>query len=204
MNVLPYMKSTHSISPEMGVVAKKITERKLSYLGYHPENAFAGIGVKALKIIRAQTPWNLYAPYDLIMKQDNAKIVLIDVDLTKATPLHYAELKAGRNMFIRWYKDSRDVVRPMRVGGCSNGFEKCRPFVEKIEKRVRTGTALWRIYPFQDFIETLTGAIKNHPDMTHCSDSSCQRCTDIICGGPSFSFQRISNPGQENPVEIVL
>lgn len=203
MKVLPYTKRTHLISSEMGVVAKKITERELSHLGNHPENAFAGIGANALKIIRGQTPWDVYAPYDVMMKLDNVKIVLIDVDLTKATPLHYAEMKAGRNMFIRWYKDSGDIVRPMRVGGCSYGFEKCHPFVEKIEKRVHTGTALWRIYPFQDFIETLTRAIEKHPDITHCSENSCQRCTDIIRGGPFFSFQRISNPGLENPAEML-
>ena len=180
------------ISPEMGIIARRIAERDTSYIGFHPENAFAGFGPEAKRIIRAQTPWNVYAPYDILMDNKQAKIVLIDVDLSKATPVHYAEMKAGRNLFIRWYKDINHKVKPMRVGGCSDGFERCRPYLKDLESLCHTDSATWRIYPFRPFIDRLTDIIRDKPEVTRCGKSECSRCRNMISGGPYFSFPPLS------------
>jgi len=181
------------ISPLMGIVARRIAKRGTSHIGFHPENAFAGIGPAAEKIIKTQTPWNVYAPYDILMEDTQAKIVLIDVDLSKATPIHYAEMKAGRNPFIRWYKDSTNQVKPMRVGGCSDGFEQCRPYLNDLESVCQTGLSTWRIYPFQAFINRMSDLIGDFPEITRCDKPMCPRCRDSIAGGPYFSFFSISS-----------
>jgi len=180
------------ISPLMGIVAQLLSKRAESHIGFHPENAFAGIGPEAESIIKSQTPWNVYAPYDILMEDTQAKIVLIDVDLSKATPIHYAEMKAGRNPFIRWYKDSNHNVRPMRVGGCSDGFEQCRPYLKDLESVCHIGLSTWRIYPFQAFINRVSDLIRDIPEITRCDKPICLRCKDSIAGGPYFSFPSLS------------
>lgn len=176
------------ISPQMGIVARRLAKRAESHIGFHPENAFAGIGPEAERIIKTQTPWNVYAPYDILMDVKKAKIVLIDVELNKATPVHYAEMQAGRNPFIRWYKDNNHEVRPMRVGGCSDGFENCRPYLKDLESLCHAGLSSWRIYPFQAFINRLSNIIRDIPEITRCEKPTCPRCRDCIAGGPYFSF----------------
>jgi aminoglycoside 3-N-acetyltransferase len=187
-----------TISYEMGIISKKIVERHNSVLGLHPENAFAGIGPEAAWIIQSQTPWNVYAPYDVLMNDKKAFLLLIGVNLAKATPVHYAEMEAGRNPFIRWYRDAGGKVRPMRVGGCSDGFGNCESCVKSIEKQVKIGTSEWRIYPFRPFIKKLADCIQKKPGITFCHNQDCLRCRDGIKGGPYYAFPELSHISREN------
>jgi aminoglycoside N3'-acetyltransferase len=185
-----YTPENTEISSEMGIVAKHILLRKESFIGYHPENAFASLGPEAEAIIQSQSPWNVYAPYDRIMTYDKAFILLLGVDLCKATPIHYAEYVSGRIPFIRWYCDENHVIRPMRVGGCSDGFDSCSSVVSHLNQ-CKPGNSGWiNIYPFKDFIHELVQIFRQNHEITRCSDPECPRCRDILKGGPFYSFKR--------------
>lgn len=186
-----YMMKKHDISPDMGIVAENILLRDDSVIGHHPENAFASSGPEAESIIHTQSPWNVYSPYDCIMTYDKVFILLLGVDLSKATPVHYAEYISGRKPFIRWYKDNMDVIRPMRVGGCSDGFNACYPYISHLDLNKDRKNKNIKIYPFREFIEELVQCIRQNPEITHCSNPECPRCRDILKGGPYYSFKEI-------------
>jgi len=179
------------ISPEMGTVAKHIFLRKDSVTGYHPENAFTGLGPLAETVIRSQTPWNVYGPYDRIMAYDDALILLLGVDLSKATPVHYAEYLSGRNPFIRWFRDKVGVIHPMRVGACSDGFNACYPFVSHLDICKSGKKGIVKIFPFKDLIQELVKLFRHKPEITRCTNPQCPRCRDILKGGPYYSFKEI-------------
>ncbi len=180
-----------TVSKEMGIIPQKIFRRKDTFRGNHPENALAGIGPEASRILHVQTPWDVYAPYDMLYRMKNVRIVLIGVGLRKATPVHYAEMRAGRQPFIRWYRDAAGVIRPMRIGGCSDGFEKLGSCVNSIENQVHAGPSVWRIFPFRPFINRISEEIQKNPQITHCDKRECPRCCDSIKGGPFFHFQEL-------------
>ena len=186
-----YTKKARSISSELGVVSKYVFLRKESVIGNHPENSFAASGPKAEEIIHTQSPWNVYSPYDQIMMDDKALILLFGVDLSKATPVHYAELLSGRKPFIRWYRDENGIIRPMRVGGCSNGFNACYPFISHLDLCKNRDNESIKIYPFREFIYELVNIIRHNPQITRCSDPECTRCRDILKGGPCYSFKEL-------------
>ena len=173
------------LEPSMGTVAKAVLMEQRSVRGNHPVCSFTGIGPKAKALIQLQTPMDVYAPYKALM-ETNAVILLMGVGLTRATPIHYAEALAGRELFSRWSKNSQGETFEVKVGSCSEGFELLSGYVESIRQTTQVGMSQWQCFPFHDFVVTLSEAIRHQADITHCSDPSCCRCHDSILGGPTL------------------
>ena len=149
----------------------------------HPLNSLCGLGPMAEGLIAEQKPLDVYGPYKKMYADDNAYIVLAGVDLTKSTPIHFAEEKSGRQLFRRWGLSDNQKIES-EVGSCSNGFENLRPVVKDIETEIVVGCSTWRVYPFRTFINMTVQAMHNDPQITHCENRQCTRCNDAIKGGP--------------------
>jgi aminoglycoside 3-N-acetyltransferase len=100
--------------------------------GNHPLNSFSAIGPLADELIRTQSLLNVYGPLQALYKHPATYMVLIGVDLTKATPIHFAEEKAGRRLFRRWAKLLDGTVHEVAVGSCSEGFNNLAPAVKEL------------------------------------------------------------------------
>lgn len=179
-----YRQHSRMISPSMGAIPAKILEKTATVRGNHPLNSFAALGPLAAAIIATQSPDNVYGPLKQVYQHAAAFMVLIGVDLTKATPLHFAEEKAGRRLFRRWGRDVDNGIVETQVGSCSDGFNRLQPFVAHIEQRITVGASNWRIYPFRQFIDIAARVIAQNPAITHCDDQLCVRCNDAVKGGP--------------------
>lgn len=174
----------NDISKIMGIIPKLILEREGSFRGNHPLNSFTGIGPKAEKLISKQSYLNVYGPYEECMNDTNAVILLMGIDFTSATPIHFAEMKAGRNMFRSWaYIEGGDKVE-VAIGSCSDGFNSIIPVVKDIKEISTVGQSNWQIYNFKSFINRISDEIKKNNNLTHCGDPECIRCRDAVLGGP--------------------
>ena len=170
-------------SPEMGSLPARILQTAGRARGQHPLNSLTALGPHAKAIITEQGPLNVYGPYKWVYDRPPAFLVLLGVDLTKATPIHFAEQRAGRRLFRRWGREAGRIVES-ETGGCSEGFNRLLPCVETIEHKLFVGPSLWRIYPFRDFIDRVSAVIRTDPSITHCDDAACVRCRDAGLGGP--------------------
>lgn len=179
-----YNSHTSMIAREMGAIPARLLQRKGRVRSEHPLNSFAALGPLAAEIIAEQDLLNVYGPYKRVYSWDDAYLVLAGVGLTTATPIHFAEEAAGRQLFRRWAKASDGSVIEVQVGGCSNGFYHLDPVVKRIEKTVQAGQSVWRIFPFRPFIDTVANAVIQNPLVTHCDDPDCVRCRDAVRSGP--------------------
>ena len=170
-------------SKDMGIFPRFILNNEKSIRGNHPLNSFTALGKCAYKLIKNQTPINVYAPFENLL-QNNGYVLLMGVDLSKATIIHYAEKLAGRKLFIRWAYDKNLNTIPVLVGSCSEGFNKLSNALRSIGKEVFVGKSKWVCYKAREFVEICAHEIKENPQITHCEDKNCDRCNDAVMGGP--------------------
>jgi aminoglycoside 3-N-acetyltransferase len=187
---VPYDPVSAMIARDMGAIPARLLQIECRARGNHPINSFAALGPLADELIRAQEPLNVYGSYKVAYAGSvPAYVVLAGVDLTSATPVHFAEECAGRRLFRRWGKQVRHGVLEVEVGSCSDGFNNLAGAVAGIETRVLAGQSEWRIFPLGEFVDTLAAVIAETPSITHCPDMNCLRCRDSVAGGPILSDQ---------------
>lgn len=173
-----------AISKEsLGALPYEVLQRPERKRGYNPINSFSSIGPQAESLISEQTSQDVYSPLEKLYHMDGY-IIMMGVGLTSMTAIHYAEQRSGRNLFIRWANDLDG--RPIRVsiGSCSRGYDIFDPILERIEKRIRVGKSVWRVFPMRETIDICTKAIKENQMITHCNYENCERCRDGVQGGP--------------------
>lgn len=171
------------VSPDMGSIPACLLQTAGRVRGHHPLNSFAALGPLAESVIAEQDLLNVYGPYKWLYDYPRAYLLLVGVDLTRATPIHFAEEQAGRRLFRRWGLEAGAIVES-ETGGCSEGFNNLEPSLRSIEQRLHVGPSLWRIYPFREFVDRVSHAIAANPAITHCDNPHCARCNDALRGGP--------------------
>lgn len=171
----------------MGILPKCILEHPDSKRGYHQMNSFTAVGKYAERLVAPQTPLDVYAPFQQLI-EDNGYILLMGVELDRATIIHYAEQLAGRNLFVRWANDKDGNVMPIFRGGCSSGFNNFRS-VLKEKKEVMVGNSRWQCYNAGYLVDACRKAITEAPEITYCGNPDCRLCKDAISGGPILEFE---------------
>jgi aminoglycoside 3-N-acetyltransferase len=183
-----YSIDTTEITSDMGAIPRAMVNTDGRFRGNHPTNSFVALGPEAEKLISCQTPENVYAPFQMMMEM-GGRIIMMGVDLTKMTAIHYAEQLSGREMFVRWALDENGNSMRMREGSCSDGFNNLASVVSEHEKRIMAGKSLWRIFPILETVKACAEAIRNDSSITHCGKTDC-RCDDMAKGGPVLSTAR--------------
>lgn len=168
----------------MGIIPKLILERTESIRGNHPLNSFTAVGNKAELLIEDQSFIDVYAPFKRMKEIKDSILLLVGVDFTSTTPLHFSEELSGRNLFKSWaYLDDSSIVE-CSIGSCSDGFNNLKPFVKEIETKIKCGNSNWSVYNFNKFIDVTTKAIIDNGSITKCDKDNCIRCRDAMLGGP--------------------
>lgn len=168
----------------MGIIPKLILERAESIRGNHPLNSFTAIGSKAELIVKDQDYNNVYVPFKRMKELKDSLLLLVGVDFTSTTPIHFSEELSGRNLFKSWaYLDDSSIVE-CSIGSCSDGFNNLKPTVKEIETLVECGNSKWSVYNFEKFIDITTQAIIDDGAITKCDKVDCVRCRDAMLGGP--------------------
>ena len=180
-----YDKNSTMVMREMGAIPARLLEMEGHLRSLHPLDSFAALGPLAQDLMERQTLLNVYGPFKAAYAHASAHLLLMGVDLTKATPIHLAEEFSGRRLFRRWARSVDDpTVQEVAVGSCSDGFNNLAPFLSELETHLTVGSSRWRVYPFAAFMDAATAAIKQNQQVTHCANVNCLRCNDGIKGGP--------------------
>ncbi|MDQ3398735.1 MAG: AAC(3) family N-acetyltransferase, partial [Deinococcota bacterium] len=178
-----YSPGKSEIDREMGAVPAAIIAMPERVRGDHPLNSFSASGPLAQDLIAGQSGLDVYAPLRRLRELGGA-VVLMGVGLTRMTLLHLAEAQAGPDLFVRWANGRDGKPVGVRVGGCSEGFERLVPALAGLERKLTVGDSLWRVYPARETLERAAAAIRAHPEITRCGDPACVRCSDAVRGGP--------------------
>ncbi len=179
-----YSLDCNDISKEgMGLIPYTLLQMPARRRGRNPLHPFAAVGPLAEELIEGQSAQDVWAPFRKLCELDG-RVLLMGVNLDRATILHYAEQVAGREPFARWANDPQGNPILCRMGGCSRGFNHFADCVKSIENDRLVGKSLWRCFAAAKLVEQCANAMRENPQISHCGNSDCIRCDDAVAGGP--------------------
>lgn len=160
----------------MGALAEVLRRHAKSCRSLHPILSFAGIN--ATRALDAQTYAEPLAPIG-VLAEGQGWILLLGVNHTVNTSIHYAEHLAGRKQFIRWALTQHGVRECPGFPGCSEGFQDIAPKLEQVSRKVQIGTAMVEAAPLPELIRGAQDLIAADPQALLCSRPYCQRCSAV-------------------------
>jgi aminoglycoside 3-N-acetyltransferase len=163
----------------MGVLPEVLRKHPKAKRSSHPIQSFAG--VNANPIVNAQTIFEPLAPIAALAEQDGW-VLLLGVDHTVNTSIHYGEKLAGRMQFIRWALMGDRVVECGGFPGDSDGFNAIAIDVEKYTRRVEVGGALVQAIHLKSLLNAVMQKITANPFALLCTRADCERCNAVRYG----------------------
>ncbi len=160
----------------MGVLPEFLRKHPKAKRSSHPIQSFAGIRTDA--VINSQRIYDPLSPIGMLAEQDGW-VLLLGVDHTVNTSIHYAEKLAGRLQFIRWALLQDRVVECPGFPGDSDGFNVIAPALDKYTRRVEIGDALVQAVHLKSLIKVVRDQIKENPFALLCQRQDCERCTAV-------------------------
>ena len=166
--------------PMMGILPETLRNHPSAMRTSHPILSFAGINADFT--LFTQTLYEPLAPIGAMAEQDGW-VVLINVDHTANTSIHYAEKLAGRKQFIRWALGNDRVVECPNYPGDSMGFQAVEEHLKFDTRRVEIGEALLQAVPLKRLFAVVQELIKKDPLALLCERTDCERCNAVRATG---------------------
>ncbi|HET9908573.1 MAG TPA: AAC(3) family N-acetyltransferase [Anaerolineales bacterium] len=160
----------------MGILPWVLLQQDGAVRTSHPILSFGG--VRADGILATQTLYEPLAPIRILEEQDGW-VVLINVDHTVNTSIHFAEKLAGRRQFIRWALVENRVVECPGYPGDSSGFQAIEEYIGPDIRRVDVGQGFLQAIPLQILFSAVKEVIKKDPLALLCEREDCERCNAV-------------------------
>jgi aminoglycoside 3-N-acetyltransferase len=160
----------------MGMLPETLRNHPHAVRTSHPILSFAGIG--ADRILQVQTIQEPFAPIGTLAEEDGW-VVLINVDHTVNTSIHYGERLAGRRTFLRWALFKDRVVECPNFPGDSSGFNAIVKNLQPFIRRVDVEEAFIQAVPLRKLFDVIQQLIKKDPLALLCRRTDCERCNAV-------------------------
>jgi aminoglycoside 3-N-acetyltransferase len=166
------------MSPDkmIGILPWILLQQEGSIRTSHPILSFGGSGVDSA--LATQTLYEPLAPIGVLAEQDGW-VVLINVDNTVNTSIHYAEKLAGRRQFVRWALVENRVVECPGYPGDSSGFQSINEYIKPDTRRVEVGDAFIQALPIKRLFDAVKEMIRKDPLALLCEREDCERCNAV-------------------------
>jgi aminoglycoside 3-N-acetyltransferase len=164
------------VDPMIGIVAETLQVRPFATRTNHPILSFTGM--RADEFLIKQTLAEPLAPIGALANADGW-VVLINVDHSVNTSIHYAEKLAGRKQFIRWAIMGNRIVECPGFPGDSSGFNAIAEYLKADTRRVDVGHGFVQAVSLKKIFETVQELIKKDPLALLCQRSDCERCNAV-------------------------
>lgn len=161
--------------PEMGALAEALRNHPKAERSRHPVLSFCGVGVE--EALEEQTLAEPLAPIGALTRA-GGWVLLLGVDHTRNTSIHYAERLAERKTFTRWALTTDGVRECPNMPGCSQGFNTLEPYLSAIAHSTTVGRSELRAIPLQPLVQVVCDLLAADETAFLCSDPSCERCAE--------------------------
>jgi aminoglycoside 3-N-acetyltransferase len=160
----------------MGTIPEALRVHPKAHRSMHSILSFGGINSDLE--LQKQTLKEPLAPIHAL-RENEGWVILLGVDHTVNTSIHYGELLAGRKQFVRWALTPEGVMECPGFPGCSNGFNAITPSLDQVIRRVQVGSSLVQAIPIAALVETVLAMIKEDPFALLCEKPDCERCNAV-------------------------
>lgn len=163
--------------PLMGALSLQLLHEEGVLRTSHPILSFAGVDVDG--ILLTQTLFDPLAPIGALADQGGWAL-LINVDHSANTSIHYGEKLAGRRQFVRWAVTGGRIVECPAYPGDSTGFNAIEPYLLPHTRRadLENGAFLQAV-PLKRLLEITTELIKRDPLALLCQREDCEMCNAV-------------------------
>ncbi len=161
---------------QMGIVPEILRHHPQARRTRHPIQSFAGI--YAGKFLAAQTLQNPLGPIGALADADGW-VLLLGVDHTVNTSIHYAEKRAGRRQFVRWALLPDRIIECPGFPGDSAGFDAIAPDLIHETRTVKIGSGIVQAVSLKSLFDAVIRRIKEDPLALLCQREDCERCTAV-------------------------
>lgn len=160
----------------MGCVPERLRQHPKAQRSNHPILSFAG--VNAEQALASQT---LHEPFNPLRAciQEKGWVLLLGVNHTVNTSIHYAEKLAGRKQFVRWALTRQGVVACQGWPGCSAGFQAIAPRLGKVARCEDVGRSQIQAVPLTRLMEVVCALLAEDPLALLCRQMDCGRCQAV-------------------------
>lgn len=161
----------------MGILPRQFIHEKGVTRTSHPILSFGGI--QADDILLTQTLFDPLAPIGALVEKDGW-VLLLNVDHTVNTSIHYGEKVAGRRQFVRWALTPERIVECHGYPGDSTGFNEIDNYILPKTRRVDLdGGAFIQAVPLNRLIDLTVEVIKRDPLALLCQRKDCEMCNAV-------------------------
>lgn len=164
------------VDKQMGAVPETLRRHPLAKRTSHPIQSFTG--VHAEKFLAAQTMQNPLGPIDALAEADGW-VLLLGVDHTVNTSIHYAEKLAGRKQFVRWALLPDRIVECPGFPGDSSGFDAIAIDLIRETRSLKIGDAIVKAVSLRALFEAVMHRIQTDPLALLCQRDDCERCMSV-------------------------
>ena len=164
------------VDPTIGILAERFRQSPHVSRSFHPILSFSAINMD--DTLLCQTLLDPFAPLEHLGRS-NGWILLMGVDHTVNTSIHYAEKLAGRKQFTRWGLIKNGVIECPGFPGCSDGFNAIAPMLEDISRKVTLGDAMIQAIPLDYQTQIALSLIEADPQALLCQRVDCERCNAV-------------------------
>jgi aminoglycoside 3-N-acetyltransferase len=164
------------VDPLIGTLPEILRRHPDSMRTAHPILSFVGVNLK--DALLTQTIYDPFAPVGWLAERDGW-VLLLGVDHTVNTSIHYAEKRAGRRQFVRWAWTGNRIIECPGFPGCSDGFDAIRSDVERVTRRTPVGNSFIEAIPLQALLQAVEARIKKDPLALLCQRERCERCDAV-------------------------
>ncbi len=175
LDALPFRRDLPA-DEEMGILAEALRKHPSVKRSFHPILSFTG--VNADFALDRQTIYDPLAPIGALADK-NGWVVLIGVDHTVNTSIHYAEKLAGRKQFVRWALARRRILQCPGFPGDSSGFNEIVNYLGNGVETVTIGEARVQAVQLNNLIDRVKILIKSNPRALLCERRDCARCNAV-------------------------
>jgi len=160
----------------IGIIPETLRQHPKAKRSNHPIYSFAGIN--SIAALRNQSLENPFGPIEALM-ESRGWVLLLGVDHTVNTSIHYGEQVAGRRQFVRWALTPQGIVECPHWPGCSHGFNQIMPRIDESTRKLGGGQAQIQAIPLQLLVKTVGQMIAEDPLALLCFDIGCERCNAV-------------------------
>jgi aminoglycoside 3-N-acetyltransferase len=162
--------------PMMGILPESLRNHPAAKRTAHPILSFAGINADLA--LGAQTLFEPFAPIAALAEEDGW-VLLINVDHSVNTSIHYGEKLAGRKQFMRWAVMDNRIVECPNFPGDSSGFNAIASYIKPDTRRLEIGYAFIQAVPLRRLLDAVQELIKRDPLALLCLRTDCERCNAL-------------------------
>ena len=162
------------VSRDIGRLPQLMVERRDARRSFHPALSFVALGEAAQRVVEAQSLVNPYGPIGALYDLD-AVSLLLGVDHSSNTSLHYGEYLAGVPLLTRYVPLDQQVV-PISFPNCSADFENIAPHLRG--QHVTLGRAHLSAYRVRELVDGVRHFLATNPEGLLCNYPAC-RCQEV-------------------------